>query len=288
MQREADQARWQQEAHFFDQQASKRLRVGSIEPRVVMRYRSPGELFAKEYCCRLLGDLHGKTVLDLGCGEGENSVLLARLGASVTGLDISPKSLDIARLRARLSGVEGCTEFICAPAEAADLPEADFDVIWGDNILHHVLPVLDDTLAAVMRAAKPGAPIVFIEPTNLNKALRRIRFLVPVHTEVTPGERPLERRDLDVFERHVAEPKRRHFTFLARLTRFLLEEGSYENASIGRRCLVRALHAIDFAILSVPGLESLGGISVLHGRAPDRYRRRPLSAAVRKAAIASL
>jgi 2-polyprenyl-3-methyl-5-hydroxy-6-metoxy-1,4-benzoquinol methylase len=270
MPREADQARWQQEAHFFDEQASRRLRLGSIEPSVVMRYRSPGELFAKEYCCRLLGDLNGKTVLDLGCGEGENSVLLARLGARVTGLDISPKSIDAARLRARLSSVEDSTEFICAPAEAADLPEAHFDAIWGDNILHHVLPVLDDTLAAVMRAAKPGAQIVFIEPVNLNPTLRRIRFLVPVHTEVTPGERPLERGDLDVFERHVAGPKRRHFTFLARLSRFLLEEGSYESASFARRCLVRALHAIDFAILGVPALETLGGVCVLHGRAPDR------------------
>jgi 2-polyprenyl-3-methyl-5-hydroxy-6-metoxy-1,4-benzoquinol methylase len=270
MARLADQARWQQEARFFDERASKRMQIGQIEERVVLRYRSPGQLFAKEYSCRLLGDLHGKTVLDLGCGEGENSVLLARLGASVTGLDISPKSIDVARLRARLSGVEDFTEFICAPAETANLPEAHFDVIWGDNILHHVLPVLEETMAAVIRAAKPGAQIVFMEPTNLNATLRRIRFLVPVHTEVTPGERPLERRDLDVFERYVTEPKRRHFTFLGRLTRFLLKELSYENASFARRHLVRALHALDFAILSVPGLESLGGNSVLYGRAPDR------------------
>lgn len=276
----ADQTRWQQEVEFFDEWASKHAAVSAIDPRVVSRYRSPGHIFPKEYCCRLLGDLKDKIVLDLGCGEGENSVLLARLGAKVTGLDISPKAIELAKERARLSGVEDRTQFICAPAETANLPADHFDVIWGDNILHHVLAVLDQTLAAVMRAAKPGAQVVFVEPTNLNPTLRRFRFLVPVHTEVTPGERPLERRDIDIFERHVPASRRRHFTFLSRVTRFLLPDFSYENASLMRRSLVRALHAIDFLILGVPALESLGGNSVLYGRAPLRCRKSDSHAAV--------
>jgi 2-polyprenyl-3-methyl-5-hydroxy-6-metoxy-1,4-benzoquinol methylase len=47
---------------------------GPIDPRVVARYRSPGRRYAKEFCCQLIGDLRGKTLLDVGCGEGENSV----------------------------------------------------------------------------------------------------------------------------------------------------------------------------------------------------------------------
>jgi 2-polyprenyl-3-methyl-5-hydroxy-6-metoxy-1,4-benzoquinol methylase len=273
MARVADQTRWQQEAHFFDDWAAKHAQVERIDPRVVARYRSAGRLFPKEFCCRLLGDLRGKTVLDVGCGEGENSVLLASLGAHVTGLDISPKAIELAKRRAHLSGVELRTRFICAPAEAANLPQAHFDVVWGDNFLHHVLPALDETLETIMAAAKPGGQVVFMEPTNLNPTLRRIRFLVPVHTEVTPGERPLERGDLEIFARHVAGVRRRHFVFLGRLTRFVLPQHDYENASLPRRALLCALHAFDFALLGLPLADSLGGISVLYGRAPLRLAR---------------
>jgi 2-polyprenyl-3-methyl-5-hydroxy-6-metoxy-1,4-benzoquinol methylase len=263
------EVRWQQEAEFFDEWASKR-RIGELAERVVDRYRSPGRLFPKEYACRLLGDLDGKTVLDLGCGAGENSVLLARLGATVTGIDISPKAIEVARERARANGVSSRTRFICSPAETARLPDGHFDVIWGDNILHHLLPVLDETLEAVMRAAKPGAQVVFIEPTNLNPALRRIRFLVPVHTEATPGERPLERPDVAIFARHVGQARRRHFGFFGRLTRFILSGYDYEGASLLRRSAVRALHAADYAVLGMASLQSLGGTSVLYGRVPVR------------------
>ena len=63
-------------------------------------------------------------------------------------------------------------------------------------LLHHVLDDLDGTMRHLLEAAKPGALVLCIEPVNLNRTLRKIRFLVPVHTEVTPGERPLEREDL--------------------------------------------------------------------------------------------
>jgi 2-polyprenyl-3-methyl-5-hydroxy-6-metoxy-1,4-benzoquinol methylase len=262
--------RWRQEAEFFDQWAAKRTRIAELGERVVGRYRSPGRLFPKEYACRLLGDLEGRTVLDLGCGEGENSVLLARLGATVTGIDISPKAIEAARERARANGVADRTSFVCAPAEEAHLPNDHFDVIWGDNVLHHLLPVLDATLETLVRAAKPGAQVVFIEPTNLNPTLRRIRFLVPVHTEATPGERPLEQGDLAVFENHVGQAKRRHFGFFGRLTRFVLSGYDYESASLVRRGAVRALHVLDFAVLGIAPLQSLGGLSVLYGRVPAR------------------
>jgi SAM-dependent methyltransferase len=45
----------------------------------------------------LVGDLRGKTVLDAGCGEGYNTRLLAQGGAQVTGVDISPRMIELAR-----------------------------------------------------------------------------------------------------------------------------------------------------------------------------------------------
>jgi 2-polyprenyl-3-methyl-5-hydroxy-6-metoxy-1,4-benzoquinol methylase len=269
MAHQTDCERWQEEARFFDAEASKRNEtIIPIDTRVVERYQSPGFLYPKEYSCRILGDLHGKTVLDVGCGEGENTLLLAKLGAKVTGIDISPKAIELGAARAKASGLSASTRFLCAPIEAANLPDAHFDVIFGDNILHHVLPVLDETMRALLRAAKPGGNVLFIEPTNLNPTLRRIRFLVPVHTEQTPGERPLERDDLDVVRRHVPDLTKRHFVFLGRLNRFLLPDGNYENAPAFRRALVNTLAAVDFAALTIAGVETLGGMTVLHGHVP--------------------
>lgn len=44
----------------------------------------------------LLGDIHGKRILDLGCGEGYNSRIMARKGAKIIGVDFSEKMIDFA------------------------------------------------------------------------------------------------------------------------------------------------------------------------------------------------
>jgi 2-polyprenyl-3-methyl-5-hydroxy-6-metoxy-1,4-benzoquinol methylase len=257
------------EAKFFDEVARRKTaaQLGPIDPKVIARYRSPGRLWAKELCCKLAGNPAGLRILDVGCGEGEDSLLLASLGAKVTGIDISPAAVALAKERAQLSGLSGSTDFICSPLEQAPLPDKHFDVIWGDNVLHHVLPVLDESLRLLARVAKPGAKMLFIEPVNLCPPLRKIRFLIPVHTEVTPGERPLERHDLEIIGRHVSQLRRRHFLFLGRLLRFVLRDNSFERASFPRRALATSIAAIDALLLSVPKIETLGGMSVLYGRA---------------------
>jgi len=70
-------------------------------------------------------NVNGKHVLELGCGSGEVSIVAAKLGARVTGLDIVPDMIDIARAGARDAGVESRTAFRVAnfanePIEPAD------------------------------------------------------------------------------------------------------------------------------------------------------------------------
>jgi 2-polyprenyl-3-methyl-5-hydroxy-6-metoxy-1,4-benzoquinol methylase len=254
-----------QETEFFDRWAQESLKkLEPIDPAVVDRYRHPGKSYAKEYCIDLLGDLDGKRILDVGCGEGEDAVLLAKLGAIVTGFDVSPGAIQVAKRRAEIDGVWDRVSFICAPLDQARLPEGTFDVIWFDNILHHVLDELELVMRKVLSSARPGATLLCIEPVNLCNTLRKIRFLFPVHTEVTPGERPLEAHDLAVIE-SLVDVRRRHFHFLARLLRFVLQGYRYEGASFVRRKIADTLVAIDRVVLSIPGAEKLGGLAVLDG-----------------------
>src|SRR5215475_5106807 len=78
------------------------------------RYHNPEEstVFPLEYAFHLMGDIEGKTVLDLGCGDGLNTVILASLGAKVLSVDISDKSLEVTHRRAKENGVAGNVQLV--------------------------------------------------------------------------------------------------------------------------------------------------------------------------------
>jgi 2-polyprenyl-3-methyl-5-hydroxy-6-metoxy-1,4-benzoquinol methylase len=260
-------ARWASEARFFDAMAEKvAARLQPLDPRTVARYYEPTHpWFSKEFRFQLLGNLRGKQVLDVGCGEGSNSVLMAKYGACVTGVDISPGFIDVCKQRARLDGVGSRTEFLCSPLETVSLPTESFDIIWGDGILHHVIPELDTVLHLLMRWAKPGALFVFSEPVSLVPWLRKLRKGVPIHTDATPDERPLEKAELSIILRHLPNLEMRWFHLLGRLDRFILRDNNYERAPLVRRLLTDALGRVDELVLSVPHLQALGGMCVMYG-----------------------
>ncbi|HET7824231.1 MAG TPA: class I SAM-dependent methyltransferase [Anaeromyxobacter sp.] len=258
------EARWEEEAEFFDARAPGEAR--GIPPRVAMRYaRSAHAWFNKEYRFRILGPLHGHRVLDVGCGTGDNAILLALAGGEVTGVDLSQRSIEVAEKRARASGLPRPPRFVCAPIESADLPERHFDVIWADGLLHHVIPELELVLARLHVLACPGARVVFSEPVNRLPALRALRMALPIPIDGTSGERPLEDAELAVIRRHVSDLRIRAFGLFGRLNRFVVT-GGYEEAPLARRAVANLLCAADYAILSAGPLARIGGMAVLHGR----------------------
>ena len=263
--------RWSEEAAFFDR-AAQGVDTASLvlDPIAFGRYTRPKlrRRFSKEYRFHLLGDLQGRTLLDVGCGDGLNAVMMARMGARVTGVDVSPGALDLARRRAEVNGVADRVRFLCAPIEQAALPPREFDIVWGDGILHHVLDDLDAVVRCLVRCAKPGGLILFAEPVNLSAPLRRLRRLVPVHTESTPGERPMVASELALVRRHVPDLRIRHYALFGRVDRFVLVSYNYERSSPLRRAIVSGIDLVDWALLSVPAVRNLGSTCVMHGHAP--------------------
>lgn len=120
-------------------------------------------LFPEEL--ELLGDLRGKRVLHLQCNAGQDSLSLARLGAQVTGVDISDEAIDFARRLSADSGIPGV--FVRADvydwlAEAAQRGET-FDIVFCS---YGFLPWLSDirTWARGFAALlAPGGRFVMVE-----------------------------------------------------------------------------------------------------------------------------
>jgi 2-polyprenyl-3-methyl-5-hydroxy-6-metoxy-1,4-benzoquinol methylase len=265
-----ESTRWKEEAAFFDQEAEAAMsRIQPVHPRTIERYgRLKRRRFNKEFRFGVIGPLAGKSVLDVGCGDGVNAVNFAKLGARVTGIDISPKAIELAQRRAVVDQVSDSVRLVCSPLELAELEPASFDVIWGEAVLHHLIHDLDDVICRLMRWAKPGAVVVFGEPVNLSPALRRLRMMLPIHTDVTPDERPLEEAELDILARYLPDMRVRYFSVLDRLSRFVLVDHNYELSSAPRRGLSNVMNAVDYGLLSMPALRRLAGTCVIYGHAP--------------------
>ena len=87
----------------------------------------------------MLGDAKDKTVLEYGCGDGNNTLVLAVRGAKVKALDISPDLIGIAKKRLEVNQVKGDVELIVGSAHDIPLPDESVDIIFGMVILHHTL-----------------------------------------------------------------------------------------------------------------------------------------------------
>lgn len=77
----------------------------------------------------------GKRVLEVGCGAGTDLLQFARGGAHVTGIDITPRSIEIARRRFNIYGATG--EFAVGDAEDLAFPDESFDAVYSFGVLHH-------------------------------------------------------------------------------------------------------------------------------------------------------
>jgi SAM-dependent methyltransferase len=144
-----NRAYWDRESDSY--QATHREHIGRPEPRWGLWQLPESEL-------RILGDVGGKDVLELGCGAAQWSILLAGQGARLVGVDNSERQLEHARLALEEAGLD--FPLVHAPAEAVPLPDASFDVVFAD----HGANRFADPYAWVPEAARllrPGGLLAF-------------------------------------------------------------------------------------------------------------------------------
>ena len=169
--------------------ASKSLRRSQID-----RYLSPpaNTPYALEYAFYLLGDVRAKTVLDLGCGNGENIIPLLERGARVIGIDISPDLIAIAEKHLADANLEASLSV--GSAYETGLPDESVDTIFCMSLIHH----LDITLVRdeMWRVLRKGGAIILKEPIRFSKRYASVRSLLPAHEDISEFEHPLTREEV--------------------------------------------------------------------------------------------
>lgn len=102
----------------------------------------------------------GKKVLEIGCGIGTDTISFARAGAQVTAVDLTEKSLEVARQRARVFGLEDRVTFIQANAErlSDSVPVQSYDLVYSFGVIHHT-PHPDLVLEQIRKYVTPQSTV---------------------------------------------------------------------------------------------------------------------------------
>ncbi|TAK22308.1 MAG: class I SAM-dependent methyltransferase [Chloroflexota bacterium] len=117
----------------------------------------------------------GRSVLDVGCGNGYVLAHYARLGARVTGIDITRAGIDISRQRFELSGLRG--DFVVGSAEDLPFPDATFDCVCSMGVLHHI-PRTQRAIDEIHRVTRQGGRLIVMfyhrNSARFRFAMRRV------------------------------------------------------------------------------------------------------------------
>jgi SAM-dependent methyltransferase len=154
-------------------------------------------------------DLRGRTVLDVGCGDGTYTLELAAVRPSVVlGIDAAEVAVERARARVQDRAFDN-VEFAVGDAYELERLGRRFDVAVIRGVLHH----LYDAERAVRSVLKVASEIIIVEPNGYNPVLKMIEKLSPYHREHKEKSYPPFRLDR-WFESHDARVVRRAYAGL--------------------------------------------------------------------------
>jgi len=182
------------------------------------------------FLCESVGSCYrsrDQKLLDFGCGPGVYSVLFAKVGFEVFGVDISPRNVVIAEELSAGYGFADRTHFTTGISEQLPYDDQTFDVIVGVDILHHV--DIAGSIKECLRVLKPGGHAFFKEPVEvpLFDALRNTtiaKWLVPkaasLERHITEDEKKLTPEDVRTISRLCPAMTVQRFRLLSRLDAF--------------------------------------------------------------------
>lgn len=265
--------RRKKEAEFHDQQAASL----DVEHTLVDETFTSITAIENQHILKTFADVQGKRILDYGCGMAEGGIFLAKRGARVVAMDVSEGMLEAAHRLARKHGVEIETRVVAGDAIPAG--DAEFDLIYGNGVLHHV--PLDTAVPELARVLKPSGTGCFIEPLPYNPVINVYRKIAKeIRTE---DEQPLSFEQIERFKQSFDSVRHDEFwlTTLSVFLRFYLWDRVnpnqerywkkiYTDAPRLER-MFRPLHALDQRLLKLlPPLGKLCWNTVITVANPKR------------------
>jgi len=152
----------------------------------------------------------GDHVIDLACGTGDIAFLAASTGATVTGLDITPRMIELARGKAAVAPADSASpvpRFAVADMMALPLTDASADVVTTGYGLRNV-PQLEDAIDEVLRVLGPRGRLVSLDFNRPASAVIRWPYVAYL-TLIGSALGWLLHRDPDTY-RYIPESLRRY------------------------------------------------------------------------------
>jgi 2-polyprenyl-6-hydroxyphenyl methylase/3-demethylubiquinone-9 3-methyltransferase len=139
------------------------VRIGYVRDQAALRFGRDA---------KKLDSMKGLSMLDIGCGGGLLSEPLARLGASMIGVDPSETNIEAAKQHAEASGL--AIDYRCTTAEALAEAGEEFDIVLAMEVVEHVadVPLFVQSCAAMV---KPGGLMI---AATLNRTLKSFALAI--------------------------------------------------------------------------------------------------------------
>jgi len=169
---------WYQQEDVVDEYEDKRFSRGG--GRLTDRLE-------KSAVFEALAPIEDKNVLEIACGTGRFTVMMAERGADVVGLDISAPMLGEGRAKARQAGVVDRIDFMRGDAARLPFPDDHFDAVYAVRFFH-LADTPDEYLAEMARVSK--GQVVF-DTYNRFSGRSLYNWALPM------GSRLYSRRDVD-------------------------------------------------------------------------------------------
>lgn len=157
-----------------------------------------GRPYLRPEYIELAGDVSGKRLLDMGCGEAAETCEWARLGAEVVGVDNSPKQIEAGRRNAEKLGISCrliCADLLRLPDE---LLQGEFDIVYSSWVTAWVGDK-NGWFGDVCRALKPGGAFLLGGGHPLAELIRESEEGNEVQSYFAEGPHHIESNSRNIF-----------------------------------------------------------------------------------------